>query len=29
MAYKNRFRPYEVLHDYGPDDEEPVWTPAQ
>jgi arginine-tRNA-protein transferase len=25
MAYKNRFRPYEVLQSYGPDETEPVW----
>ena len=26
MSYKNRFRPYEVLTAYGPDEEEPVWV---
>jgi arginine-tRNA-protein transferase len=29
MAYKNRFRPYEVLRAYGPNEEEPVWLPGE
>lgn len=29
MAYKNRFRPYEVLAAYGPDNAEPVWMRDQ
>jgi len=28
MAYKNRFRPYEVLATYGPDHAEPDWRPG-
>jgi leucyl-tRNA---protein transferase len=28
MAYKNRFRPYEVLAAYGPDETEPEWRLA-
>lgn len=28
MAYKNRFRPYEVLEAYVADDAEPVWLPG-
>lgn len=28
MAYKNRFRPYEVLEAYVPDNAEPVWLPG-